>query len=36
MEDNFKYDEKVTQNLTKIYKDVLTNLGEDPDRKSVV
>lgn len=36
MEDNFKYDEKVTQNLTKIYKDVLTNLGEDPTREGLL
>lgn len=36
MEDNFKYDEKVTQNLTEIYKDVLINLGEDPTREGLL
>lgn len=36
MENKFEYDEEVTANLSNIYKEVLTNLGEDPTREGLV
>lgn len=36
MEDTFNYDEKVTERLTKIYKEVLGNIEEDPEREGLV
>ena len=36
MENKFEYNEKITENLTEIYKEVLTSLGEDPEREGLV
>lgn len=36
MENNFKYNDKVTGKLTDIYKEVLKELGEDADREGLI
>jgi GTP cyclohydrolase I len=36
MENKFEYDEEVTKKLTEVYKEVLTDLGEDPSREGLL
>jgi len=36
MEDKFEYNDKITQKLTETYKDVLADLGEDPNREGLL
>ena len=36
MEDNFSYNDKVTERLKDVYKDVIQNLGEDPEREGLL
>lgn len=36
MEDNFSYDDKVTDRIKEVYKDVILNLGEDPNREGLL
>lgn len=36
MEDNFEYKPQVTDKLKEVYKEVLSSLGEDPDREGLL
>lgn len=36
MEQKFEYNEKVTENLEKVYKEVLESIGEDPQREGLI
>lgn len=36
LEDNFEYKPQVTEKLKEVYKEVLSNLGEDPDREGLL
>jgi GTP cyclohydrolase I len=36
LEDNFSYNDKVTERLKDVYKDVIQNLGEDPEREGLL
>lgn len=36
MEENFKYNEEITSRLKDIYKDVIKDLGEDPEREGLL
>jgi GTP cyclohydrolase IA len=36
LEDNFSYDDKVTERLKDVYKNVIENLGEDPNREGLL
>lgn len=36
MEENFNYDEEITNRLKKVYKDVIKDIGEDPEREGLL
>lgn len=36
MENKFEYNKEVTEKLEKVYKEVLTNIGEDPQREGLI
>ncbi|HZH87208.1 MAG TPA: GTP cyclohydrolase I FolE [Brumimicrobium sp.] len=36
MENNFEYNDEVTRKLTEVYKDILSDLGEDPNREGLL
>jgi len=36
MESKFEYNDEVTKKLTKVYKEVLSDLGEDPNREGLI
>ena len=36
MEDKFEYNDEITKKLTEVYKTILADLGEDPNREGLL